>query len=404
MRLLTVLAILSLGISACGSAEEESPMQGMTAEEHARMQAGGTQGETDTAGMVMRQAVHLTAEQERSLGITYMTVRREQLSRTIRTVGLVEAAEPNIADIVPKIDGFVEDLYVNTTGEEVRRGQSLLTLYSPMLVAAQEELLTAQRLASQVDSSAGEAWRNAQGMLEAARRRLDYWDITANQISRIENTGEVTKTMTLVSPVNGIVLEKEVFEGQQVRPGMRLYRIADLSEVWIEGEVFERDLQSVQEGSQAHIEVAAYAGEHVMGRVSFVYPTVDQRSRTGRVRLTVPNRDLRLKPGMFATVYFDAQFGAEVPSLPMEAVVATGERNLVFVRDADGMLQPREVVLGARAGDWVQILRGVSEGETVVASANFLVDAESRLATSGGEMPGHAGHGTVIEAEEHQHD
>ncbi len=192
---------------------------------------------------------------------------------------------------------------------------------------------------------------------------------------------------------------------------MRLYRIADLSEVWIEGEVFERDLQSVQEGSQAHIEVAAYAGEHVMGRVSFVYPTVDQRSRTGRVRLTVPNRDLRLKPGMFATVYFDAQFGAEVPSLPMEAVVATGERNLVFVRDADGMLQPREVVLGARAGDWVQILRGVSEGETVVASANFLVDAESRLATSGGEMPGHAGHGTVIEAEEpqkakeeHQHD
>jgi Cu(I)/Ag(I) efflux system membrane fusion protein len=363
-------------------------MQGMTAEEHARMMAGGTQGEVDSTGAVMRQAVHLTEDQERALGVVYTTVRREHLTRTIRTVGRIEAAESNIADIVPKIDGFVEELFVNTTGELVRRNQPLLSIYSPMLVAAQEELLTAKRLASRVDSSAGEAWRNAQQMLEAARRRLAYWDITPAQIERIESAGSVTKTLTLVSPASGIVLEKDVLQGQQVMPGMRLYRIADLSEVWIEGDVFEQDLPFVREGSQARIEVAAYAGEHLMGRVSFVYPTVDERSRTGRVRLTLANPGLRLKPGMFATVYFDVEVGTDVLALPMEAVIATGERDLVFVRDADGMLQPREVVLGPRAGDRVQILQGLAEGETVVASANFLIDAESRLAGSGGAMPG----------------
>jgi RND family efflux transporter MFP subunit len=171
-------------------------------------------------------------------------------------------------------------------------------------------------------------------------------------------------------------------------PGERLYRIADLSEVWVEGEVFEQDLRLVREGGQAHIEVAAYPGEHVMGRVSFVYPTVDVQSRTNRVRVTVPNRGLRLKPGMFATIYFDAVVGRDILVVPMQAVVVTGERNLVFVRDTEGMLTPREVVLGARAEDRVQVLSGLEEGETIVGAANFLVDAESRLASTSTGMPG----------------
>ncbi len=409
-----VLALtLGAALMGCGSGEEESPMPGMTAEEHARMQAGAP-GETDTTGAAVRQAVHLTADQERALGVIYTTVRREPLVRTIRTVGRIEAPEPNVADITPKIDGFVERLLVSTTGEAVRRGQPLLTLYSPMLVAAQEELLTAKRLASQVDSSAAEAWRNAQATLEAARRRLAYWDITAEQVARVERTGEVTKTLTLVAPVNGIVLEKQVLEGQQVMPGMRLYRIADLSTVWVEGDVFEQDLQLVREGAQAHIEVTAYPGVHMMGQVSFVYPTVDERSRTNRVRLTVANPDLRLKPGMFATVYFDANIGQDVLTVPADAVVQTGERNLIFHRHPDGSLHPHEVVVGARAGNRVQILQGLSEGETIVASANFLVDAESRLAATGGGMPGtqHTGHASALEPdsqpvpqhEEHRHD
>jgi Cu(I)/Ag(I) efflux system membrane fusion protein len=411
MRPKAWIPIVALLVAAgCGEdTDSESPMAEMTAEEHARMQAGGTQGEFDSTGAAMRQPVHLTPEQERALGVVYTMPRRESLSRTIRTVGEIMAAESAVADITPKIDGFVEQLFVNTTGEAVRRGQPLLSIYSPTLVAAQEELLTARRLATQVDSSAGEAWRNAQITLDAARRRLAYWDITDEQIARLEQTGEVTKTLTLVSPVNGIVLEKQVFEGQRVMPGPRLYRIADLSSVWVEGEVFEQDLQFVRTGAQARMEVAAYPGEQITGRVSFVYPTVDTRSRTNRVRITARNPGLRLKPGMFATIFFDAQLGHEVITVPLEAVIITGERNLVFVRDEEGMLAPREVVLGARAGNRVQILQGLMEHETIVASANFLIDAESRLGSTGGAMPGME-HGSAVEPDtvpapmEHRHD
>jgi Cu(I)/Ag(I) efflux system membrane fusion protein len=175
----------------------------------------------------------------------------------------------------------------------------------------------------------------------------------------------------------------------------------------VEGDVFEQDLQFIEVGAQAHIEVAAYPGEHLMGRVSFVYPTVDVDSRTNRVRVTLTNPDLRLKPGMFATMFFDTQL-PESMAIPLEAVLVTGERNLVFVRDADGMLQPRVVVLGPQAGDYVQILAGLDRGETIVGSANFLVDAESRLASTGSSMPGMQSGSDAAEAPtqpaEHQHD
>jgi Cu(I)/Ag(I) efflux system membrane fusion protein len=318
----------------------------------------------------------------------YITVRRDILSRTVRTVGTIQAPEPNVVDVVPKVDGFVERLFVATTGETVRRGAPLLALYSPMLVAAQEEFLTALRLVDRLDAEAGEAWHSARQTLEAARRRLAYWDITDAQVAALEARGAVTRTLTLVAPVGGIVLEKDVLQGQRVSPGDRLYRIADLSEVWVEGEVFEQDLALVREGMPVHIEIAARPGEHLMGRVSFIHPTVDAVSRTNRIRLTVPNPGLELKPGMFATIFLDAVVGRDVIAVPRAAVVVTGTRNIVFVRDSAGMLQPREVVLGARSADQVQVLAGLSEGETIVASANFLVDAESRLGNSDGTMPG----------------
>lgn len=409
MKSIASLPVLLIGlVLACGSSEEEPPMEGMSAQEHAMMMAGGTQGETDSTGATVRQSVHLTAAQEQALGVVYTMVRRGTMTRTIRTVGVVAAAEPNITDITPKVDGFVEELLVDYTGQKVRRGQPLLRLYSPTLVAAQEELLTAIRLASRVGRGAGEAWRNAQSMLDAARRRLAYFDITPEQIEQVETTGRATKTLTLVAPFTGVVLEKHVVEGQRVTPGMQLYRLADLSTVWVEGEVFEQDLQYIRIGAQAHIEVAAYPGEHLMGAVSFVYPVVDVASRTNRVRVTVPNPGGRLKPGMFSTMFFDTRVAEDVIVVPFEAVIVTGERNLVFVRDEDGMLQPREVVLGARADREVQILSGLTEGETIVASANFLIDAESRLGTTGGTMPGtqHGGDTTGLQQQpaEQQHD
>lgn len=382
------LLLLAGTIAACGSPADEPAGAGTAPAE--------TSAEVDSPRAASRGMVHLTAEQERALGVTYTEVRRVSLTRTIRTVGQIVTPEPNIADVTPKIDGFVERLFVASTGETVRRGQPLLSIYSPALVAAQEELLTARRLAARVDPGAEEAYRNAQAMLDASRRRLTYWDITDAQIRQLEERGEVTKTLTLVAPVSGIVLEKDVVEGQRTMPGMRLYRIADLSTVWVEGEVFEQDLQFVQTGSQAHIEVAAYPGEHLMGTVTFVYPTVEVASRTNRVRVSVPNPGLRLKPGMYVTVFFDVDAIRDDIAVPREAVIVTGERNLVFVRGEDGMLSPREVVLGTRAGEHVQILDGLTEGETIVASANFLVDAESRLAATGGAMPGMQ-HGSVIE-------
>jgi Cu(I)/Ag(I) efflux system membrane fusion protein len=386
--------LASVLLVACGDGDASRAANGTVSE------GDVTGAEEADAAAAERQPVHLSAEQERALGVVYVTVRRQTLTRSIRTVGRIEAPEPNVADVTPKIEGFIEQLFVASTGETVRRGQPLLALYSPELVAAQEELLTARRLVTGVDSTAKEAWRSAGVMLEAARRRLAYWDITPEQIDRLESTGEVTKTLTLVAPVSGIVLEKDVFEGQRVMPGMRLYRIADLTEVWVEGEVFEQDIKFVEADAQAHIEVAAYPGEHVMGTVSFVYPTVDVQSRTNRVRVTVSNRDLRLKPGMFATIFFDVEVATDALAVPMEAVVVTGERNLVFLRDEDGTLAAREVVLGAWAGEQTAILSGLTEGERIVASANFLVDAESRLGGAGG-MPGtqHSGHGSVLEPE-----
>lgn len=387
-RALAALIAGLLLVGGCRGKPEAAAGQ-MTAEEHARMQAGGGAGPADSAGAPLREPVHLTPEQARAMGVTFTVVQRGPLARSVRTVGQVVPAEPNLADITTKIDGFVEQVFVDATGISVRRGQPLLTLYSPMLVAAQEELLAAKRLATAVDSTDVEAWRNAQTLLDASRRRLAYWDISAGQIARLERTGEVTKTLTLNASLDGIVLEKMVVAGQSVMAGMKLYRIADLSTVWIEGAVFEQDLGFVRVGAPVRAELAAYPGRAFEGRVSFVWPTVDEASRTARVRVALANPAGLLRPGMYATLLLEAVVGRDVLSVPAEAVVMTGERNLAFVVGQAGALEPREIVLGARAGDRFEVLRGLVAGERIVASANFLVDAESRLTTGAvGAMPG----------------
>lgn len=338
--------------------------------------------------------VHLTGAQATAIGVTYAVVQTGPLTRSTRTVGQVVAPESGLADVSAKVDGFVERLYVATTGASVHRGDPLLTVYSPMLVAGEQELLTALHLAAAVDSTDHDAVANAQTLLNAARRRLAYWDISADQITRIERTGEVTKTLTLAAPVTGVVIEKSVVEGQTVTAGMKLYRLANLSSVWLEGDVFEQDLAQVHVGAPARVEFASYPGRTWSGRVTFVSPVVDSMSRTATVRVSLDNRGGMLKPGMYGTMFFLAQLNPAILHVPAEAVVMTGERNLVYVVRADGALEPREVVLGARAGNDIQILSGVRPGERIVASANFLVDAESRLATDGSGMAGMPGMGT----------
>jgi len=377
MKPMLVILTLTAFIVSCRSKSQTDAMAGMPVG-------------ADTGAASARQPVTLTPVQAQAMGVTYTVVQRGPLERIVRTVGQVAAAESRLADVTTKIDGFVEQVFVDATGMAVHRGQPLLTLYSPMLVAAQEELLTAKRLAASADSSDGDAWRPAQALVDAARRRLAYWDISREQVERLERTGEVTKTLTLVAPLDGVVLEKLVVAGQSVMTGMKLYRLADLSTVWIEGDVFEQDAAFVRVGARARVELAAYPGRVRTGPVAFVSPIVDEQSRTVRVRVALSNSDGAIKPGMYVTLFFETRIGDRILSVPAEAVVMTGERNLVFVVGAGGGLEPRSVTLGARAGDRVVVLAGLGEGERIVASANFLVDAESRLGSARGMagMPG----------------
>jgi Cu(I)/Ag(I) efflux system membrane fusion protein len=281
--------------------------------------------------------------------------------------------------VSPRIDGWVERLYVDYTGRAVRAGEPLLAIYSPMLVAAQEELLLARRLARDVAGGTEDAARGADDLVAAARRRLALWEIPESEIARIESAGEARRTLTLRAPSSGVVTQKRVVAGQRVMAGDALFEIVDLGTVWVEGDVYEQDLARIRVGQLVVAELHALPGEQLEGRVDYVYPTLDPETRTARIRVSLPNPALRLKPGMAATLHVLDAADTPVLGVPRSAVLSTGERDLVFVRRADGKLEPREVAVGASGADRVEILRGLAPGETVVASATFLVDAESNL-------------------------
>jgi len=335
--------------------------------------------------------VTLTAADARRIGVTFAPVTLGPMTREVRTVGQITFDETRVHAIAPKVDGWVERLYVNSTGQPVARGQPLLAIYSPMLVTAQEELLLAHRLQSEVAGAESATTQRAAQLVASARRRLDYWDIPESEIAEIERSGVVHKTLTLRAPVGGYVLEKNVLAGQKIMAGDALYRVADLSAVWIEGEVFEQDLANVRQGQTVRVELQALPGQSRTGRIAYVYPTLNPETRTVRVRVVLPNHDLRLKPGMFATLRIAAGGRDAVLTVPRSAVLSTGERSIVFVRGQNGQLAPREVSVGESNDERVEILRGVRARETVVASATFLVDAESNLGTAlggMGDMPG----------------
>ena len=331
--------------------------------------------------------VRLDAEHARRIGITYAIAEAGPMSSVVRTVGAIAYDETKLVNVNPKIEGWVEKLYVDFTGAPVVKGQPLMAVYSPMLVSAQEELLLARRLLDNANGS-GTSATNAQELLDAARRRLSYWDIPASEIARIERSGTPQKTLVLRAPASGLVVEKAVFQGQRVMPGMDLYRIADLSTVWLEAEVFEKDLALVNLGRKARIKFEAYPGEVFSGAVAYVYPTITADSRTGRVRVEMANPGLRFKPGMYASMEFQVPVHSGGIHVPRSAVLETGERTIVFVQGADGSLVPRQVRVGMATTEHVEVLAGLSAGEVVVASANFLVDAESNLGAAVGAMQG----------------
>jgi membrane fusion protein, copper/silver efflux system len=360
----------------------ESPPPAADGHDHAAMLAGtgGASG-----------PVSLDAQQAERIGVTYATVELGPINRTVRTVGQVTFDETRMRTISPRVDGWIEHLYVNATGQYVARGQALFTLYSPMLVSAQDELLLAKRLTGEVAGGTADSERGAQELLASARRRLQYWEVPADEIARIERSGEVRRAITMRSSVSGYVVEKPVFAGQRIMAGDAIYKVADLSVVWVEGEVFERDLASVHLGQTVSAHFEALPGTSRTGRITYVHPTLNPETRTVRVRIQMANGDGRLKPGMYATLTMAVNGGRSALTVPRGAVLSTGERNLVFVRRADGRLEPRIVTIGSTGDERIEILQGLASGETVVASATFLVDAESNLGTlmgGMGDMPG----------------
>jgi RND family efflux transporter MFP subunit len=368
------VAVYGMGGEAPGGAQ--TPAEG---HDHSAMAAG-----TDEA-----QPVSLSGDAGNRIGVTYATVTKGYLPRTVRTVGFVTYDETRLTTVNLKIDGWIERLLVDFTGAPVRAGQPLMEVYSPGLVTAQEELLLAKNLLRQTEESGGVRSReNAEELLAAARRRLTYWDIPEEEIRAIEERGTITKTLTIRSPASGIVVEKNVVEGGRIMAGMDLFRIADLSRVWVEAEVFEKDLSLIGEGQHGMVSFEAYPGDMFHGSVSYVYPTVSASSRTGRVRLELSNPGLKIKPGMYAQVELQGSPLAETLLVPRTAVLQTGERTMVFHRMSNGQLHPMEVVTGLSSGDQIQILSGLTEGTVVVSSATFLIDAESNL---GAAMAGMAG-------------
>ncbi|HSK19809.1 MAG TPA: efflux RND transporter periplasmic adaptor subunit [Longimicrobiales bacterium] len=324
-----------------------------------------------------------------SLGVVVVEAQLAPVARAIRTTGSVTYDETRLTTITPKFSGFAERLHVNFTGQPVRRGQALLEVYSPELVAAQEELLSALRMTAQLRASASPAViERTAGLVDAARRRLLLWDISPAQVRQVEESGEVRRTLTMHAPSSGFVTEKMVQEGQAIGMGMPLYRLADLSTVWIEADVYEQDLRFVAVGEKVQVEITAYPQEPFSGRVSYIHPDVRAETRTTRVRIEMTNPGGRIKPGMYATVSIDAPVTQRAVVVPRDAVMHSGTHAMVFIEEAPGTYRIREVTVGVDAGGQTQILSGLLAGERVVSRANFLIDSESRLTESMGDMPG----------------
>lgn len=320
--------------------------------------------------------VTIDAQRRQTIGVTVEPVERRALTVSVRAIGKVAYDDSRLADVTLKLRGWIGDLYADTPGELVRRGEPLFTLYSPELYAAQEELLAAAESQKTARSSAAPA--RADYLVDAARRRLRLWDIDTTQINRILRNRKAIQYVPIASPVSGYVIEKNVVEGATVEPGARLYRIAGLDEIWIEAEVYESDLGLVEKGDTARVTLPYSPGHELRGQVAFVYPYLDDATRTGRVRIVLSNPDLRLKPDMYADVELEKPLGERL-AIPEDAVLYAGRRTFVFVDLGEGRLRPKAVELGRKAGDFLEVREGLAEGDRIVTSGNFLVAAESRL-------------------------
>ncbi|MDR3435769.1 efflux RND transporter periplasmic adaptor subunit [Telmatospirillum sp.] len=325
--------------------------------------------------------VNISPDRIQKLGVRTEAVGLRRLTHTVRAVGTVQVDERRVQVVAPKFEGYAENLHVDTTGQAVRQGESLMEVYSPDLVLAQQEYLAAWKASQDLPADASqEARESALQLADGGLQRLRNWDISDAQVRRLKQVGRSSRTLSLSAPSNGVVLEKNVVRGQRFMPGEVLYRIADLSNVWVIADVFEQELSYVAVGEDAKVTFNALPGRSYSGKVTFIYPTLSPETRTARVRIEMPNPDQRLKPALYGSVDIASQAGdRDVVVVPDSALLDSGTRKVVLVEKGEGRFEPRDVKTGMHADGYVEITDGIAAGEKVVVSANFLIDAESNL-------------------------
>jgi len=334
-------------------------------------------------------SVQISPERQQLIGVKIGKVEMKPLERIIRTVGRVDYDERKVVTVSPKIGGWIEDLYVDFTGKYVRQGEPLLTIYSPELVSTQEEYLLALRAKKDLAKSPfSEVAASGNSLAESARRRLKLWDISDDQIKTLEESGQAKKTLTLSSPFSGFVLEKMAYKGMSLMPGMALFRLADLSAVWLYADIYEYELPFIRLGQQATIQLSYLPGEAFSGKAIYIYPSLDPNTRTAKVRFEFPNSEGKLKPEMYGNVEIKIHLGQRLV-VPESAIIDTGLRQMAIVDKGNGYFESREVKVGAKVENYYEVISGLKAGERVVTSANFLIDSESKFKEAVG-APGHA--------------
>ena len=341
---------------------------------------------TSTAGEMPSTAFRISPEKQQLIGVQYGTVEYQTISKSLRAVGKVAYDETKLTRINPKIEGWIETVYVDFTGKLVQKGQPLLNIYSPDLVQTQQEYLLAIKGRRQIgESPFSEAVNFSESLVQSARRRLELWDVSEQQIRELEKRGTALRAMTIYAPASGFVMTRNAFPRQRVMPETELYTLADLSTVWIIADIYEFEAADVKLGQPATVTLSSFPEREFTGKITYIFPQVDNATRTLKVRIELANKGFALKADMFADVVLQINYGNKLV-VPQEAVMDSGTEQLVYVSIDDGYFEPRRIQIGAKVDNKYIVLGGLQAGERIVTSGNFLIDSESKLKSASGGM------------------
>ncbi len=388
---LSALVYLKTGVSSqpkktFATAAPARSMPGMNmGEQPSQQQPDKTQAdqESSSAGQEEAPTVEITPEQQQLIGEKTVVAQVEPMQKIIRTVGMVQYDERRLATVNTKFEGWIEKLYVDYTGKHVRKGEPLAEVYSPELLATEQEFINLlkweqESKAVKNDTVGQMLARDSKAIIEGARERLRLMDISDEQINRIAQTGQPMRTLTIYSPVSGYVIQKMAFQGYRAMPGEKLFDIADLSRVWILSDIFEYELPLIKIGDKALISLSYYPGKEFSSSIDYVYPTIAGDTRSAKVRFSIPNPGDKLKPQMYTDVEVKINLGYKLV-IPEDAVLDAGKRQVVYVDKGEGNFEPREVTIGMRGEGMVEVTSGLKAGERVASAANFLIDSEAKL-------------------------